>query len=224
MALKIPTGGQFENPPPGNYIGRCYGFIDLGTQPHEGFQGKPGWKSRDVRLLFELPTVLMEGKYNPESKGKPCVVSTTMKMSLASTAKLRKFLKGWRGRDFTKEELESYVPRKMIGVPCRLSLIENEEYVNIDGISRLSPGEVCPPQVNPSIYFSLDKEEFDRAVFDSLGEKTKDKIYLSPEYQEIISPTPEPTSADYVPGSKQIGTEDQMANLDPKGIDEDVPF
>ena len=196
MALKFSVGGQFENPEPGSYIARCYGFIDIGSQPHPGFQGKPGWISRDCRINFELPLALMTGKYHAESRGRPYMVSMTLKQSLAPTSKMRKMLKGWRGRDFTPEELQAYVPRKMVGVPCRLTLVENGDFVNIEGISRLAAGETCPPQVNPPIYFSLDPDEFDAATMHDLGEKTQEKIAASPEYAELMAPKkPEPTEA-----------------------------
>ena len=195
--MKFSTGGQFENPQPGSYVARCYAVIDLGTQQHAGYQGGEPWVSRDVRLVFELPTALMTGKYHAESKGKPFSVSTTMKASLAPTAKLRKFLRGWRGKDFTKEELASYDGKRLLGVPCRLTLVENGDFVNIEGASRLGQDEKCPAQVNKSVYVSLDKAEFDSAAFDGLGEKTKEKIKLSPEYLALFEPEPtEPVPAD----------------------------
>ncbi len=215
MALKFTTGGQFENPPPGSYIARCYAFIDLGSQPHAGYQGKDGWISRDCRIVFELPLALMTGKYHAESKGKPFSISLTVKQSLAPTAKLRKFLKGWRGRDFTPDEIAAYVPKNIVGAPCRLTLVENGDFVNIEGIAKLMPGEVCPPAVNPTVYFSLDKDEFDVEVLKKLGDKTQEKIAASPEYNELVNPRPpEPTEA-------------EMANQGPDGGgagDSDVPF
>ena len=211
MALKIPSGGQFENPAPGSYIARCYAVIDLGTQAHNGYQGNPPWSSRDMRLVFELPAALMTGKYHPESKGKPFAVSTTMKQSLAPTAKLRKFLRAWRGRDFTKEELADYNPKKLLGVPCRLALVENGDFINIEGASKLGAEESCPVQVNKSVYFSLEADEFDAAVLKALGPKTQEKIAMSPEYSALLNPKHEPS-------------DDEAANISDQPSDEDVPF
>jgi hypothetical protein len=151
----------------------------------------------------------MKGEFNPEAKGKPHVVSVAMKLSLAPTAKLRKFIKGWRGKDLTKEQAETFQISKIIGAPGRLSLVESEdgEFINIEGISKLNDDELraIPAMINKPIFFSLDPEEFRREVFDSLSDKTKDRIYPTPEYQALIGQSqkksPDPDDAPFVPGA-----------------------
>lgn len=172
-----------EKPEPGSYLARCYSLIDLGTQQH-AFNNEV-WNSRDVRISFELPTELMKGIYQPELKGKPFAVHITVKQSLHPSAKLRGLLRGWRGRDFTKEELASFKPQKLIGVACRVVLVASAtgEFINIDSVSPLSKGEKCPKQVNPSVFFSLDPGEYDPNVLKSLSEKTQATIMTSPEYK-----------------------------------------
>jgi hypothetical protein len=44
------------------------------------------------------------------------------------------------------------------------------------------PGD---PQ-NPVTYVALERGDFDQVAFDSLHEKTREQIRLSPEYQEIV--------------------------------------
>jgi len=194
--MKWSEGQQFENPPSGSFIGRCYAVIDLGTQQHS-WQGET-WGSRDVRIGFELPTELMTGKYNPDVKGKPFSVHMTLKQSLNPKSKLRPLLESWRGRKFTKEEIAVYDPKKMIGVPCRLALIENGDFINIGGISPLGRDERCPAAVNPTVFFSLEPNEFSNAVFAALGEKTREKISKSPEFSALTSP-PQETEHDATP-------------------------
>ena len=174
-----------ENPEPGSHIARCFAIIDLGTQQHS-FGGEV-WSSRDVRISFELPNERMTGKYNADVKGKPFASSVTLKQSLHPSSKMRKLLKSWRGRDFSKDELTTFEPKKLLGVPCRLTLVASPDgqYVNIDSIAPLGKGEKCPKQVNPSVYFSLDPEEFSFDVFNTLGEKTRDKIAGSPEFKAL---------------------------------------
>lgn len=174
-----------ENPEPGSHIARCFAIIDLGTQQHS-FGGEV-WSSRDVRISFELPNERMTGKYNAELKGKPFASSVTLKQSLHPSSKMRKLLKSWRGRDFSKDELTTFEPKKLLGVPCRLTLVASPDgqYVDIDSIAPLGKGEKCPKQVNPSVYFSLDPEEFSFDVFNTLGEKTRDKIAGSPEFKAL---------------------------------------
>lgn len=205
--MKWKEGQQFENPPTGSHIARCYSVIDLGTQQHS-WQGET-WGSRDVRISFEMPLKLMTGKYNPDVKGKPFSVHLTVKQSLHSKAKLRPMLEGWRGRKFTKEELAGFDPKKLTGKPCRLSLVEDGEYINVSSISPLGDGEVCPPQVNSSVYLSLNEGEFDGAAFTALHEKTKEKISKSPEYAALFAepsgdmPPDSDNDADASAGSQQ---------------------
>jgi hypothetical protein len=184
--MKIPESQKFENPPPGSHLARCIGLVDMGTQQHKGFQGQPDWASRDVRITFELPQTKMAGTYKPELKGKPFGVSLTVKQSLHASAKLRKLLRGWRGRDFTKEELATFDLQAILDKPCFLSLVENGDYVNIDGISALPKGQVVPKRVNPLTYFSLDPAEFNAKSFSALGEKTQEKIKATPEYAALF--------------------------------------
>lgn len=183
--MKFGVGQQYENPPAGSHIARCIALIDLGTQQHAGCQGREGWASRDVRITFELPSEKMTGIYNPEVMGKPFAVHVTVKQSLHASARLTKLLTGWRGRAFTKEEIEKFDPKNLLGKPCRISLIENGDYVNVDGISPLGKGEKCQAQVNGSVYFSLSSDEFKQDVFDKLGEKTREKIQKSPEWSAL---------------------------------------
>jgi len=245
MALMAPTGSQFENPEPGSYIARCYGFIDIGTQLHKSkHAGKEDWLQRDVRFLFELPLNKMEGVYNKEAAGKPFVVSTTIKFSLAPSAKMFKMITGWRGKALTKDEAKTFIVKKMIGAPCRISLIEADDFINIDSFSKLTKEEVasCPPMINEPIYFSLDPEEFDKKSMEELSDKTKERIALSPEYRALMTvakPAAEPVDAPFSPSGAPTGssaggtprTEAEAANLVSRPgtkpaneVDEDVPF
>lgn len=199
--MKWNQGAQFENPPAGNHIARCYALVDLGTQQHS-FNNET-WAARDVRLSFELPGELMTGKYNQEVKGKPFAVHWTGKQSLHVNAKLRKLLEGWRGKKFDQDTIAKFDPQKLVGLPCRVTLVENGDYVNIESVSPLAKTDKCPKQVNPSVYFSLETDEFDSDVFDALGEKTREKIAKSPEFialengtAEAEAPQADPTSDD----------------------------
>ncbi len=187
--MKWKEGQQFENPPAGSHCARCYSLVDLGTQQHT-FQGETR-VSRDVRISFELPHARMTGKYNPEVKGKPFAVHLTVKQSLHTKANLRRYLEGWRGKKFDKESVETFDPKKLVGLPCRLALIENGDYVNVDSISPLTKAEAkaLPKQVNPPVFLSLVPEEFDAKVFESLHEKTREKIAKTPEFVALDNPT-----------------------------------
>ena len=109
---------------------------------------------------------------------------------------MRPLLESWRGRKFTSEEIAAYDPKKMVGVPCRLALVENGDYVNISSISPLGKSEKCPKQVNAGVFFSLEPDEFDLDVFMALSEKTREKIAKSPEYMALETGSVEPADQD----------------------------
>ncbi len=204
-----------ENPEPGSYIARCVSIVDLGTHQHAF--GSEVWSSRDVRIGFELPTEKMKGTYNEKLKGLPFVTSITLKQSLHPSSKMRKMLKSWRGRDFTKEEVATFDPKKMLGVPCRVTLVESSDgqYVNIDSLAPLSKNEKCLKQINPSTFFSLEPGEFNADALKKLGEKTREKIMASPEYKALTSGASDGAQDDSPPESDEVP---------PTTTDDDIPF
>jgi len=173
-----------ENPPAGNHIARCIGLVDMGTQAHSW--NNETWSSRDVRIVWELPFCQMAGKYKPELKGTIFRVSWTGKQSLHPQAKLRKFVDSWKGKKMTKEEVDAFDPRAMLGKACRLTLIEGETYVNVEGVSPLGAGDKCPKQHHPTVFFSLEEQDFDQKVYASLSENLKKKIAASPEFKALV--------------------------------------
>jgi len=183
--MKWKEGGQFEQPPAGSHIARCYALIDLGSQPHKNKVTGEQWIQRDVRLCFELPTERMLGCYDEKVKGKPFGVMTTTKQSLHPQAGLRKLLEGWRGKKFDATSIEQFEPKNLVGLSCRLNLVENGNYINIQSVSKLGRGEVCPPCVNPEVFFSLEEGEFDPQLLETLPQKTRELIKSSPEYEKL---------------------------------------
>ena len=198
---------RVENPPVGSHLARCIGLIDIGTQHHPGFQGGSPWNSRDVYIAFELCGVQMAGLYKPELKGKIFRVATTVKQSLHPSAKLRKFLVSWRGKDFSNEEIEKFEPKSIVGRGCRLTLVERNSYVNIDGIAPCGPTEKPPKATYPLIVFSLEKEEFDQKVYAQLPESLRNKIAKSPEFKALVGAEPEGEEPD------QYAGEDESNNI-----------
>lgn len=185
MPMQWKQGGQLESAPVGSHIARAIHIIDLGHQPHTNPKTGEKWMQRDVRIVWEMPNAKMEGLYKPELKGKPFAQMVTVKQSLHPAAKLRKLLESWGGRKMDNAAIEAFIPKKMLSKACRLNLIQNGDFVNIDSIAPLSKDEVCPEQINPSIYFSLEPDEFDPKVFAGLTEKTRTKIAASPEYKKL---------------------------------------
>lgn len=177
-------GGDFEQPPVGTHVARCVKLIDIGTQRGE-YQGKATMK-RQVIVGFELPNELMqEGEY----AGKPFSVSRFYTASLGEKANLRRDLANWRGRDFTEDELRGFDSKNILGKPCMLSLTPNDKgKVRITGVMALPKGTPVPDQVNPTVYLSMEPEEFNPEVFEALSEGYKKLIKASPEWAELQKP------------------------------------
>lgn len=181
MRVSDNGGGDFEQAPAGTHVARCVRLIDIGTQFGE-YQGKPT-SARKVVVTWELPNERMtEGEY----AGKPFLVGKWYTASIGEKANLRKDLVNWRGREFNEEELRGFDIKKLLGVPCLLSLTPNEKNkVRVTGIMKPPPGTTCPPQINPPVYFSLERDEFNQAVFDSLSEFWQKEIQKSPEWGDL---------------------------------------
>jgi len=52
----------------------------------------------------------------------------------------------------------------------------------------LPKGTEVPSQINPMVFFSLERDEFDAKLFESLSDGYKKLITVSPEYQEVTKP------------------------------------
>lgn len=178
---------KFDNPPAGTYGAICYRVIDLGTQEVK-WEGDVKYQHK-VYIGFELDEKMEDGR--------PYIVGRKFTVSLHEKSGLRAFLKGWRGRDFTPEELNGFSPQKLIGAPCMLSLVQNGDYVNIASAAKLPKGMVAPKMTNPSVFLSLD--EFDEKVYEGLSNSFKEQISRSPEYQALMKGTPKSSGFDDMP-------------------------
>lgn len=206
-------GGTFEQPPVGNHPARCVRIIDIGTQRGE-YKGTATMK-KQVIVAWELPEELVsEGDH----AGKPFMVSRFYTQSLSEKANLRHDLENWAGRPMTKEELADFIPNKLLGKACLVTVsLSDKDKAKVTNVSQLpkikgadgvSRPIIVSKQVHPSLYFSLDPDEFSQDVFNSLTEGYKKMIMASPEYQAILNgPSPDSSTFDEV-----------------RGPDEDIPF
>jgi hypothetical protein len=170
--------GDFENPEPGSYVGTCYKIIDIGTQEGE-YQGQKTSK-RQCIIGWELNENM--------SDGKPFVVSKFYTQSLNEKSILRKDLAGWRGRDFTPEELLGFDAMNILGKTCMISLVMNDKgKIRVGSISKTPKGMTAPELVNPTIFFSLDPGQFNAKQFEGFSDGVKKLIVQSPEYKHAIN-------------------------------------
>jgi hypothetical protein len=176
MILKDTGSGDFENPEPGTYAAICYKIIDIGTQEGE-YQGQKTSR-RQLIVGWELNELM--------SDGKPFVMSKFYTASLSEKSTIRKDLAGWRGRDFTPEELLGFDVKNIMGKPCMLSVITNDKgKIRVGSVSKMPKGMAAPEMHNKPIFFSMD--EFDGEVFAAFSDGVKKLIIQSPEYKAAMN-------------------------------------
>lgn len=174
------AGGSFEQPEPGTYAAVCYKILDIGTQEGE-YLGQKTVK-RQVIIGWEISEKMTTG----DNAGKPFVVSKFYTQSLNEKSTLRHDLAGWRGRDFTPEELAGFEAKNILGKSCMLSLTMTDKgKIKVASVAKLPKGMEGPTQVNPSMFLSLEPQDFDRKVFEAQTEKMKAIIMSSPEWETL---------------------------------------
>lgn len=174
------SGGSNYTPAPvGTHVARCFRIIDIGTQ-HGEYKGQPTRRAQII-VAWELPNEMIE---TPEGS-KPVITSRFYTNSLGEKANLRHDLEAWRGRAFSREELQRFDLRGIVGKPCMLTIVGGDnDRTKVAAVSGLPRGMECPPQVNPSFTFSLD--DFTKESFEALTEGIQNLIKKSEEYPQII--------------------------------------
>lgn len=196
-------GADFEMTPEGQYVGRCFKIVDMGTQTTKGQYGDK--VQHKVMVSFEL----LDGPKMQD--GRPFSVSQFYTVSLHEKAKLRADLEAWRGRKFTTTELEGFDLASVIGAYCMLQVVHDEtgKYANIQTIMSYK-GDKLPP-INENVVFDIDTP--DMKVFETFGDSMKLKITSAPEWNK----KPEPTAQKDDVVITDIGEEEPI-NID------DIPF
>lgn len=192
MVMYLPepkTGGEdFTPAPEGVHRAVCVSVIDLGTQEQTPYQGKPRAPTHKIQIRWELADELMpDGKF----KGQPFTVSKRFTYSTSEKADLRKTLESWRGKKFEASDFGpgGFSVDKLLGVSCMLQIVhevrEGKTYANIAGVMPMPKGMAkAAPSMEPFI-LSLDPENYEQDLFEGLGERLKETIAKSPEFQEV---------------------------------------
>lgn len=176
---------------PGNYTARCVSMIHIG-KVKDTFEGKEKLVDK-VRIGWELPEELIEFEENGQKKSRPRMISKEYNLSLNPKAGLRKMLASWRGKDFTKEQAESFDITALIGVPCLLNIIHKESkdgsavYEEISSVSTIPKSMKPPKQITPTFLFDYE-ENFDVQKVEALPDFIKNKIKESEQWRELTNP------------------------------------
>lgn len=175
FAKEPEGGGDFQDVEPGNYAGRCYRVIELGTT-HQEFNSEIKTRNR-LMISFELPG-------EPMDDGRPHSVTWWVTNSLHEKANLRIGLDLWRKRPFTEAELQGFDLAKIIGAPAMVTVQHNKKgRASVAGVGPLPKGMVCGPAVNETTAFFLD--EYSDAKFAALPNGIQKLIMESDEYKAI---------------------------------------
>lgn len=213
------TVKQFPPAPEGMHLARCISVIDMGTQQSLMFNK---W-TRKVRIGFELPE---EKQVFDEQRGaEPYVVSQGFSLSLDSKSNLRKFLKGWRGRDFTSEELKAFDLKTILDKPCMLTIGHKTKttdgsertYAEIVGIGPLMKSMTSPDRVMPLTVYEIEQGK--DAIFEALPDWIKKQIG---QCQEWNPPKPNGTKID--PADVPVNMPHVARETVPADTEDEPPF
>jgi hypothetical protein len=197
MFLPANEGGDFTPPPSGTHLAICTRVIDLGTQRGE-------WKGqtkhqRKVLISWELPDEL-------QSEGRPFLISQRYTFSSSEKSRLRQDLEGWRGKRFTDADFGpgGFDIKNVLGKACLLTLVhvdkDGKTYANIASVSALPKGMPLKETATTPIYFSLERDRFDRRAMEELSEGLQDIIAGSPEYRALLEPAANSAGYEQVSG------------------------
>ena len=200
LDIVVKDNGSTSFPPleAGSYRAVCYGIVVTGTSYIQAF----GNSATKIVFLWELPDERIE----VDGENKPRAISETYTLSLNEKANLRKMLAGWRGRDFTPEELKGFSLKKILGAPCLVSttVMQNKQgrdFSKVTSVSRLPKGMEAPKEAeNPLVMFDITNDACPLSEMSKLPEWMQKRIMESDEYKERTAGAgyAEPSSEDFV--------------------------
>lgn len=186
MAIIVSAneGGSYTPIEEGTYIALCYGLVDIGYVYSE----KYGNTTKKFMILWELSgagTVNVDGhEYNRS-------VSKSYAWSLNPKSSLRKDLRAWRGREFTKEEIDRFDMANILSAPCQIQIINTtsngKTYSNIAAIMNLPKGMPKPQHTQAVVYWDFADHEIGDEEWNKIPEWLRGVIQNSETYQYITA-------------------------------------
>ena len=169
---------------PGNYQGVCHRYLDLGTHHvdyyHEGKHIVGDYHK--VQITWEIPDERILIKKGGEELDLPRVISKEYNLTLGKKSNLRKDLQSWRGRDFTKTELEGFSLKNILKANGVINILHNEKgYAYVTAVTPLMKNMVKKEPENPVVGFSIVNDGFDNMP--ELPKWIKEKIQNSLEFE-----------------------------------------
>jgi hypothetical protein len=142
MAIKANAKGgkDFELVPEGMHFAICTKVIFLGLQDAT-FDGVKKQQEK-VFLGFEVPDITHEYEKGGKKVVGPAIIGRTFTLSIGDKSNLGPFVKNWRGKGFSEEELdEGYDLEILAGKPCQLGVTHETKngktYANVTSAGSL---------------------------------------------------------------------------------------
>ena len=152
MSLISKTGASddFKLVHEGTHLARCYLMVDVGLQE------TPFGDKEKVVLGWEIPEQKMDD-------GRPMIIYSTYTNSMHEKSNLRRDIENWRGKKLTDDESRAFDLRTVLGHPCQLSVVHNENnsrtYANVAAVTGIPKGLPVADAVNDVICFDLDEDD-----------------------------------------------------------------
>lgn len=137
IIVKADGGGSFAPHPVGAYPALCIDVME-----HLNVETKWGTKNR-IQIRFYCG---QEVEHNGEMV--PAFADAFFNATLGEGSSLRAFTESWRGKPFTKDELDGFDMERLVDAPALIQIVHNvtpnKTYANIDSIMRLPQGSEAP--------------------------------------------------------------------------------
>jgi hypothetical protein len=162
LNVRNPAAKEFKRVPEGIHAAVCNMVVDCGVQ--SGGKFKP---RHQVYIRWEIPgeRITWTDRHGDKHEG-PMSIGKFYTASLAEKAALRRDLENWRGRPFTREELQGFDLFKVLGTACQLMVTHtsqgDETYANVSGVMGF-PRELPKPRPEHRLikYSSQEPDQFD---------------------------------------------------------------
>jgi hypothetical protein len=147
LIVKEPVSGDgdFTPAPEGQFQAVCVDVVDLGISKRMNTFTQKEEERDELRIVFQLKVLDQAGNEIRTEQGGRFLVSQMFKKSLHEKSKLRPFLESWRGRKFTKDELDGFDVERLIDANAILQTVHNiskangKTYANIQSLMPVNP-------------------------------------------------------------------------------------
>ncbi len=161
MALIAKSGGNVILVTEGTHQAICNMVVDHGLQ-ETTYMGISSHKHQ-YYIRWELPMERIEWEQDGEKKEGPAVTGKFYTLSLSDKANLRKDLESWRGKKFTKEELDGFDVGVLLGKACQVTITHNEAktYANVTTVAGWPKGVELRTAECPLVIHDADTDSYD---------------------------------------------------------------